>query len=87
MSTPPVLPPVQEQAGQQDIEMAATGPDTEVLEEAELTFGEPPRKLTPAEEAAYQKYQAEWDAQDRAEHKQQEKIAHATEEYNARLQA
>ncbi len=63
--------------------------DTEVLEEdeAELMFGELPRKLTPAEEVEYQRYQAEWDRQDRAEHQQQEKITHANEEYNAQLQA
>ncbi len=55
VSTPPVLPPVQEQAGPQDVEMVETGPNTVVSEEdeAELTFGEPSRKLTPAEEAAY----------------------------------
>ncbi len=58
VSTPPVLPPVQEQAGLQDVKMATTGLDTVVLEEdeAKLMFGEPPRKLMPAEEAEYQRY-------------------------------
>ncbi len=47
--------------------MAMAEPDTVVLEEdeVELMFGEPSRKLKPAEEAAYQKYQAKWDEQDR----------------------
>ncbi len=89
VSTLPVLPPVQEQAGPQDVEMAVTGPDMAVLEEeeVELTFGEPPWKLTPAEEAKYQRYQDEWDAQDQVECQQLEKLAHANKVYNAKAQA
>ncbi len=49
VSTLPVLPPVPEQAALQDIEMAATEPETEdVLGEMELMFGKLKRDLTPA---------------------------------------
>ncbi len=87
MSTPLVLPPIQEQAGQWDIEMATEGPEMEVLEEVELLFGKPSRELTPAEKAKYWQYEAEWDEQDQLEHEQQERIAHTSEEHNAKWQA
>ncbi len=88
MSSPLVLPPVQEQAALQDVEMAAAEPETEdILDEMELIFGKPSRELMPAEEVRYQQYQKEWDEQDKREHEQQEKIACTNEEYNAKLQA
>ncbi len=69
--------------------MVETGPDTVVLEEdkAELMFSEPSRKLTPAEEAAYKKYQAERDEQDRLEHERLQRIGRKADEYTAVLQA
>ncbi len=86
VSTPPMLPPVPEQVGPQDMEMAAPELDSIILEEEvmpevspmeapqpqakkpsqqakspEPTFGTPQRRLTPAEEAMLEKYQAQWD--------------------------
>ncbi len=94
VSTPPVLPPVPEQAGPQDVEMAVPGPNTIVLEEEEAevaleepTFGVPRRRLTPAEEVELKKYQAQWDVQDRMEIRRIEKIACETKAYEALLQA
>ncbi len=82
VSTLPVLPPMPEQAALQDIEMAATEPETEdVLGEMELMFGKPARDLTPAEEVQYQQYKKAWEEQDKR-HNQEAKIA----EYNVKVQ-
>ncbi len=78
LSTLPVLPPIPEQAAPQDIEMAATEPETEdVLGETQLLFGKLLRELTPAEKIKYQEYKKQWEEQD-----QQAKIA----EYNVKVQ-
>ncbi len=78
MSTPPVLPPMPEQAAPADIEMAVAEPEVgDILGEAELMFGKPERYLMLAEEIRYQELKKQWDKQE-----QQTKIA----EYNVKLQ-
>ncbi len=78
VSTPPVLPPVLEQAAPQNVKMTMTEPEMEdVLGEMELMFGKPERELTLAEKIKYQEYKKQWEEQDK-----QAKIA----EYNAKVQ-
>ncbi len=55
VSTPPVLPPMPEQAAPADVEMAMAEPEVrDVLGEMELRFSKPERHLTLAEKIQYQ---------------------------------